>query len=101
MNDIIKKNDAAEKEKSCFLKVLAIVGAIACIAAIAYGVYRYFIPEYLDDFDDDFDDYDDDFFDDYDDFDDDDDAPVEEAANDTPAEDFNEIDPAAEEEEED
>ena len=38
-------------------------------AGIAYAVYRYFTPDYLEDFEDDFDedDFDDDFFDDEDD----------------------------------
>ena len=38
----------------------------AAVAAIAYGVYRFFTPDYLEDFEDDFDDddFDDDFFDD-------------------------------------
>ncbi len=35
------------------------------LAAIAYAVYRYMTPDYLDDFDDEFDDdFEDDFFDD-------------------------------------
>ena len=35
------------------------------VAAIAYGVYRFFTPDYLEDFEDDFeDDFDDDFFED-------------------------------------
>ena len=51
-----------EPEKKCghvIVWVLAIIGAIASIAAIAYGVYRYLNPDYLDDFD--FDDIDEDF----------------------------------------
>lgn len=37
---------------------------VAAVAAIAYGVYRFFTPDYLEDFEDDFeDDFDDDFFD--------------------------------------
>ena len=53
-----------EPEKKCgrvIVWVLAIIGAIAAIAAIAYGVYRYLNPDYLDDFD--FDDFDDDDYD--------------------------------------
>ena len=52
-----------EPEKKCgrvIVWVLAIIGAIAAIAAVAYGVYRYLNPDYLDDFD--FDDFDDDDF---------------------------------------
>ena len=64
---ILKKEEA--KEKKCNL-VICIVGAvlvIAAIAGIAYAVYRFMKPDYLEDFEDDFDDefdYDDDFFDD-------------------------------------
>jgi len=61
-----------EPEKKCcrvIVWVLAIIGAVAAIAAIAYGVYRYLNPDYLNDFD--FDDFDDDEFED--DFDDDED----------------------------
>ena len=55
-----------EPEKKCghvVVWVLAIVGAIAAIAAIAYGVYRYMNPDYLDDFD--FDDIDEEYEDDF------------------------------------
>ena len=39
----------------------------SAVAAIAYGVYRFFTPDYLEDFEDDFDDdFDDDFFEDED-----------------------------------
>ena len=56
-----------EEEKTCnkLLWVFAIVGAVAAVAAIAYAVYRYLTPDYLEDFEDDFDDdFDDDFFED-------------------------------------
>ena len=55
-----------EPEKKCcrvIVWVLAIIGAIAAIAAIAYGVYRYMNPDYLEDFD--FDDFDEDFEEDF------------------------------------
>ena len=61
-----KKED--EKEKNTVLWVLAIIGAVAAVAGIAFAVYRFFAPDYLEDFEDDFDD--DDFVDDF--FDDDD-----------------------------
>ena len=41
----------------------AIIGAIAGIAAIAYAVFRFVTPDYLEDFEDDFDDDFDDYFD--------------------------------------
>ncbi len=40
-----------------FVKLLAVVGAVAVIAGIAFAVYRYFTPDYLEDLEDDFDDY--------------------------------------------
>ena len=53
-----KKED--DKAKTTILWVLAIVGAIAAVAGIAYAVYCFFTPDYLEDFEDDFDD--DEFF---------------------------------------
>ena len=47
-----------EKHKNMILWVLAILGAVAAVAGIAYAVYRYMTPDYLEDFDDDFDDED-------------------------------------------
>ena len=43
-----------EKEKNTVLWVLAIIGAVAAVAGIAFAVYHFFAPDYLDD---DFDDY--------------------------------------------
>ena len=61
LNEILQKRDD-DKIKKTILWILAIVGTVAAIAAIAYGVYRYFAPDYLEDFEEDFDD---DFEDDY------------------------------------
>ena len=78
---ILKREE--EKEKKCNL-VVCILGAvlvIAAIAGIAYAVYRFMKPDYLEDYEDDIDDefdYDDDFFDDDDEFDFEDEEDVEE-----------------------
>ena len=72
INQILTKNKADKERKTCIVWILAIIGAVACVAAIAYAVYRRVTPRYLDDFDGDFD-YDE--FDD--DFDDDDDEDVD------------------------
>ena len=72
INQILNKNKADEERKTRIVWILAIIGAVACVAAIAYAVYRRVTPRYLDDFDGDFD-YDE--FDD--DFDDDDDEDVD------------------------
>ena len=58
-----KKERDEEKGKNVLIWVLAIVGAVAAVAGIAYAVYRFFTPDYLEDFEEDFyDDFDDDFF---------------------------------------
>ena len=58
-----------EKEDNKIVWALAIIGAIAAVAGIAFAVYN-LTPDYMDDFDEDFDDdFDDDFFDEEDDTD--------------------------------
>lgn len=71
MNEILHRKKVEEKKSNTLLWVFAVIGAIVAVAAIAYAVYRYLTPDYLDDFEDDFDDdFDDDFFEDEDDDDD-------------------------------
>jgi len=54
-----------EEKTSPVVWVFAILGVIVVVAAIAYLCYRYFEPDYLEDFEDEFDDdFEDDFFDD-------------------------------------
>ncbi len=78
LHDFLNRKE--EKKKSnTVLWVFAIMGAIAAVAAIAYAVYRYLTPDYLEDFEDDFDDdFDDDFFEDEDEEDSDSDDAFEE-----------------------
>lgn len=52
-----------EKKSNGLLKFFAFIGVLAVIAGIAYALYKYFTPDYLEDDDDD-----DDFDDDFDDF---------------------------------
>ena len=74
VSDIITKK---EKEDNKIVWALAIIGAIAAVEGIAFAVYKYLAPDYMDDFDEDFDeDFDDDFDDDF--FDDEDDTDVKE-----------------------
>ena len=46
LKEILHKNEA-EKQKNAVVWVLAIIGAIAGIAAIAYAVFRFVTPDYL------------------------------------------------------
>lgn len=64
--NLLKKEE--DKTSKKIVIALAIVGAVTAVAAIAYAVYSYMTPDYLDDFEDDFDDdFDDDIYDDDDD----------------------------------
>lgn len=57
MTELINKKEEVEEKKKCpACKILAVIGIIAAVGAIAYGIYRFFAPDYLEDFDDDFDD---------------------------------------------
>ena len=65
--ELLKQRERdSEQPKIVFLWVLAIVGAVAAVAGIAYAVYRFVTPDYLEDFEDDFDDDFDDYFEDED-----------------------------------
>ena len=66
LNELMKKEEP-EKKKSPIVTILAVIGAIVAVAGIAFAVYKYFAPDYLEDFDDDMDfDDDDDLFEDED-----------------------------------
>lgn len=66
INALIHKEEEETKKKNTCLGILAGIGIVAVIAAIAYAVYRFVTPDYIDDFDDDdFDDFEDDYEDDY------------------------------------
>lgn len=51
----------SSKNKNTAIKIFAIIGVIAAVAGIAYALYRYFKPDYLEDYEDDFDEYEDDY----------------------------------------
>ncbi len=61
LSELLKKKDD-EKTKNVIIWTLAIIGAVAAIAGIAYAVYCFFTPDYLEDFEEDFDDDFDDYF---------------------------------------
>ena len=45
-----------EKKTNPLIWVLVALGAVAAVAAIAYAVYYFLIPDYIEEFDEDFDD---------------------------------------------
>lgn len=69
IKSIFAKEEVEEKKCCDKWKIaLAVVAGIIIVAAIVYGLYWYFTPDYLEDFEDDFedDDFDDDLFEDED-----------------------------------
>ena len=60
-------NKKEDKKVPAVVVLLAVVGIIALVAGIAYAVYRFFAPNYLEDFEDEFEDEfdDEDFFEDF------------------------------------
>lgn len=65
LTELLGKKEEPKKECNVLVWILAIIGVIAAVAGIAYAVYRYLTPDYLDDFEDEFED---EFEDDEDDF---------------------------------
>lgn len=61
LNEILRRDEEEVEmnKKSPVFTILAVIGAIAAVACIAFAVYKYFTPDYLDDFDDGEDDFDD------------------------------------------
>lgn len=69
LKELINKNEKEKKKENVLLWIFAIIGIIVAVAGIAYAVYCYFAPDYLDEFDDEFEDEfededDDDFYED-------------------------------------
>lgn len=60
----MKKLPLIHKEECPWVKILAIFGAVVAVAAIAFGIYKFFTPDYLEDYEDDDDDFDFDFLED-------------------------------------
>ena len=67
-NNLLKKQEVAQKKKNPLVIVLIVLGVLVVIGAVAYAAYRFFAPDGNDDFEDEFeDDFDNDFFDEDDD----------------------------------
>lgn len=62
LGELVHRKGDDNKHKNMLICILAGIGAVAAIAGIAYAVYRYMNPDYLEDFDDDFDDYESDLY---------------------------------------
>ncbi len=56
IKDFLRKKEQEEKRCNVIVWVLAIVGVVAAVAGIAYLIYRYMHPDYLEEFDDEFED---------------------------------------------
>lgn len=58
LNELLhrKSTENETKKGNPYTVILVIIGAVALIAAIAYAVYYFFVPDKLVDFEDDFDD---------------------------------------------
>lgn len=70
LHEIVNEKKEEKKENSLLVTILAIIGIVALIVGVAYAVYCYLTPDYLDAYDDDFDEdeLDDDFFEDEEDY---------------------------------
>ncbi len=65
MKEVYVKEDAGVSgAKNALKSIVIVLGVITFVAAIAFAVYKYLTPDYLDDFDEFDDDFDDDFFED-------------------------------------
>ena len=60
LNELLRKKE--DEQKNTVFWILAVIGAVAAVAAIAFAVYKLVVPDYLEDFDEDFDDELDDYF---------------------------------------
>ena len=57
LNELLKKKDEeieAKADKKAVKTILIICGVVVLAAAVAFAIYKFMTPDYLDDFDDDF-----------------------------------------------
>ena len=80
VNELIAEKKSEDRNNAKIVWIFAVIGVCVAIAAAVYGIYRFFAPDYLDDFEDDFDEDDlEDFFEDEDEDDEADEDEAEEA----------------------
>ena len=53
LKEFFNKKEEEQKKNNTLVWVFAIIGIVAAVAGIAFLVYRYFTPDYLEDYDDD------------------------------------------------
>lgn len=56
IKELLRKKEKEDKCCNALVWILAIIGVVAAVAGIAYAIYRYMNPDYLEDFDDEFED---------------------------------------------
>lgn len=56
IKDFLKKKEKEDKACNVLVWVLAIIGVVAAVAGIAYAIYRYTHPDYLEELDEEFED---------------------------------------------
>ena len=54
LKEFFNKKEEEQKKNNTLVWVFAIIGIVAAVAGIAFLVYRYFTPDYLEDYEDDF-----------------------------------------------
>lgn len=53
LNELLHRNEIErkrEKQCECIKTIFIVIGVVAAIAGIAYLIYRYFTPDYLEDY---------------------------------------------------
>lgn len=56
LKELVAQKEKEDKKWDILVWILAIIGVIVVVAGVAYAVYRYLHPDYLEDFDDEFED---------------------------------------------
>ena len=84
------KSKAGDRQKSLLQSALTVIGVIAVISVVLYAIYRFFAPDYLDEFEEEFDEDFETFFDKEDTLKEEDAAPAADTGESAPAADSDE-----------